>query len=208
VRQIEFYNSRLLIDAKLALEPRQETEILVEKIALKEHPKKIADICCGCGTIGIPLKLAFPRVELFLSDLSEDALGLARKNLKLNEIEATVLQGDLLGPLVEKGIRVDLLICNPPYVALTEVNLLDAKALTEPKMALFGGEDGLDFYRRLALELPRVLEDKARVYFEIGYNQGAALIALFQSPCYKNLIVENDYAGHNRFFSFVFELRA
>ncbi|MFZ4773402.1 MAG: N5-glutamine methyltransferase family protein [Chlamydiia bacterium] len=208
MKQIEFYHSRLFVDPKLALEPRLETEILVEKIALnhkKSPPKVLADICCGSGTIGIPLKIAFAETHVVMSDLSEDALGLLGKNLALNGVQVEVFQGDLLEPLIQNNIKVDLLVCNPPYVALNEVDLLDEEALKEPKMALFGGEDGLDFYRRLCSELPQVLNEGAFVYFEIGYNQGEALLPLFDRPFYHSQKVENDYAGHNRFFSLVFQ---
>ncbi|MBM3194440.1 MAG: peptide chain release factor N(5)-glutamine methyltransferase [Chlamydiae bacterium] len=208
MKEIEFYHSRLWTDPDYALEPRLETELLVEKIALrhkKNPPKDLADICCGCGTIGIPLKIALKDANVYFVDISSKALELLRKNLSHNDLVGEVFQGDLLDPLIQKQIKVDLLVCNPPYVATNEIDLLDANALKEPSIALFGGEDGLDFYRRLANDLPKVLKKGASVYFEIGFNQGKRLLELFDLPWYKNQRVENDYAGHNRFFSLVFE---
>jgi release factor glutamine methyltransferase len=208
MKEIEFYHSRLWTDPDYALEPRLETELLVEKIALRHKntpPKEFADICAGCGTIGIPLKIAFQTSKVYFVDISPKALELLRKNLSHNHLVAEVFQGDLLEPLIQQKIKVDLLVCNPPYVATHEVDLLDANALKEPSIALFGGEDGLDFYRRLGADLPKVLKKGASVYFEIGFNQGKKLLELFDLPYYKNQKVENDYAGHNRFFSLVFE---
>jgi release factor glutamine methyltransferase len=208
MKEIEFYHSRLLFDPQKCLVPRVETELLVEKIALfhkNNPPGSFADICCGCGTIGIPLSLVFKTSKPYFSDLSLDALEILKKNLALNEVQACVLHGDLLDPFIDKGIKVDLLVCNPPYVALDEVDFMDDEALKEPKMALFGGEDGLDFYRRLALDLPRVLKQKAFVYFEIGFRQGPKLLEIFSAPFYHHLKVEKDYSGHDRFFSLVFQ---
>jgi release factor glutamine methyltransferase len=208
VKQIDFYGACIAVDHARALEPRQETELLVEKIVLshkKSPPKRMLDLCCGSGAIGIALKLCFPNTMLFSSDLSQEALSLCRENIACNQIEAIVLQGDLLQPAIDQKLVFDLFVCNPPYVATNEVDLLDAVALQEPPMALFGGEDGLDFYRRLADELPRVLAPHAFIYFEIGYNQKDQVMKIFSKPCYKSLLVENDYAGHNRFFSLVFE---
>lgn len=208
MKEIEFYHSRLWTDPDYALEPRLETELLVEKIALchkNNPPKEFADICAGCGTIGIPLKIAFQTSKVYFVDISPKALELLRKNLSHNHLFGEVFQGDLLDPLIQQKIKVDLLVCNPPYVATNEIDLLDANALKEPSIALFGGEDGLEFYRRLAIDLPKVLKKGASVYFEIGFNQGKKLLELFDQPWYKNQKVENDYAGHNRFFSLVFE---
>ena len=208
MKEIEFYHSRLLVDSTKCLEPRLETELLVEKIALKHKknpPKSFADICSGCGTIGIPLSLVFKNSNGFFCDISLDALDILKKNLELNKVAAKVFHGDLLEPLIANKIKVDLLVCNPPYVALDEIDLLDENALKEPKIALFGGADGLDFYRRLALEMPRVLNQGAFVYFETGYRQGSSLLKIFDMPCYHNQKVENDYGGHNRFFSLVFQ---
>ena len=208
MKEIEFYHSRLLVDPQKCLIPRLETELLVEKIALhhkKNPPQSFADICCGCGTIGIPLSLVFKTSQPYFSDISHDALEILKKNLALNAVQAPVFQGDLLEPLIHKAIKVDLLVCNPPYVALDEVDFMDEEALKEPKIALFGGEDGLDFYRRLATDLPRVLKQGASVYFEIGFRQGSKLLEIFSAPFYHQLKVEKDYSGHDRFFSLVFQ---
>lgn len=208
MKEIEFYHSRLWTDPDYALEPRLETELLVEKIAIKhknQPPKVFADVCAGCGTIGIPLKIVFKESEVYFVDISTKALELLEKNISHNKIKGCVLQGDLLEPLIQQKIKVDLFVCNPPYVAINETDLLDEKAHKEPAIALFGGIDGLDFYRRLAAKLPKVLNKGAFVYFEIGYNQGDSLLMLFDQPWYRNQKVENDYAGHNRFFSLVFE---
>ncbi len=207
VGEVEFYHCRFDV-AKEVLIPRQETEQLVDKIVqelkkvdLKE--KVLWDVCTGSGCIGIALKKQFPELKVFLSDISPQALALALQNAKKNEVEVILEEGDLLTPF--KGQKCHFFVCNPPYVSDEEYLKLEPEVRDfEPKNALVAG-DGYDFYRRLAAGLPQHLHRGAKVWFEIGYNQGNYLKDLFRGEYWRNVKVERDYAGIDRFFSLEIE---
>ncbi|MFI5334029.1 MAG: peptide chain release factor N(5)-glutamine methyltransferase [Chlamydiales bacterium] len=192
-----------------ALIPRQESEILISKVVsiLKEKElkgKSALDLCTGSGCLGISLKKQCPDLEVFLSDLSPAALALARRNALQNNVDVAFLEGDLLDPFV--GKRADILLCNPPYISQEEYEGLDHEVRDfEPKEALLAGKTGLEFYARLAQQLPRFLNPSAKVFFEIGSLQGSRVQDLFHAPCWKEKRVEKDWAGHDRFFFLEFE---
>lgn len=206
--RIAFYGCNIGV-TKDVLIPRQETEILLDKVCsrlkkLDLDGKKAWDLCAGSGCLGIGLKKALPQLDVALSDISEKALRTARLNAEQNGAPVECLQGDLLVPYA--GRKADIILCNPPYVSIKEYHDLDVSVRGyEPKEALVGGEDGLLFYRRLSTELPAYLNPGALVFFEIGYKQGNAVQELFSSPCWRNICIEKDFAGHDRFFFLEFE---
>lgn len=189
--------------------PRQETEILVDKIAnsLSKHDlngKVLWDICCGSGCIGIALKKRFPQLKVTLSDISSAALDVARKNAEVNGVEVNFVEGDMLVPFI--GQEAHFLVCNPPYIAEHEFAKLDIEVRNhEPRLALIGGKSGLEFYERLAQDLKKVLVSNASVWFEMGSGQGSQLTQLFQGLPWRTCRVEQDWAGHDRFFFLEFE---
>jgi release factor glutamine methyltransferase len=184
VGEVEFYHCRFRVTPAVLI-PRPETEILVSKIVetMPGTPLEVWDICCGSGCIGIALKKARPQWKVTLSDISEEALKIARENAIKNGVDVTFLQGDLLEPF--RGKKSDILICNPPYVTEEEYAKLDLAF--EPKLALIGGTT---FYDRFSKE-----KLYGKVFFEIGAGMGPHLLHLF--PKGK---VEKDWAGHDRFF--------
>jgi release factor glutamine methyltransferase len=187
--------------------PRPETEILLEKaLAQIQDPegKKAWDLCCGSGCLGIALKKKLPELAVSLSDLSEEALQVARENGARNGVQVDFFQGDLLHPF--KGKKVDYVFCNPPYISEKEFSSLDPSVcLFEPKRALVAGPSGLEFYERLSQELPQYLNKGGMVFLEIGFSQGSAVEALFKAACWKAKRLEKDWAGHDRFFFLEFE---
>lgn len=201
--EVDLYNCKFLVN-KSVLIPRQETELLVDKIVqrlskLDLKKKSLWDMCCGSGCIGIALKKKFPELEITLSDFSQEALILARENAERNGVQVKILQGDLLQPF--KDQKTDFFVCNPPYVSEKEYVDLDREVRDfEPRIALVGGEKGTEFYERLARELPMYLFPSAQVMFEIGSNQGEALQRVFAALPWRNQTVEKDWAGHSRFF--------
>jgi release factor glutamine methyltransferase len=201
--QIEFYHCLFKVNPAVLI-PRQETEILVDKIVqqLKKQDlegKVLLDLCCGSGCIGIAIKKQFPSLTVILADFSAEAIELARQNARKNNVEVLCLEGDLLDPL--KGQKVNFCVCNPPYISEKEFAQLDLEVKSfEPRLALVGGVDGLEFYRRLSHDLPPCLSPHAQVWFEIGYLQGMEVEKLFQNAPWKKHRLENDWAGHNRFF--------
>ncbi len=205
---VEFFDCTFKVNQDVLI-PRQETEILVDQIATllaKEElaGKVLLDLCCGSGCIGIALKRRLPELHVILSDCSQKALALAKENAQANEVEVEFCEGDFLKPL--EGRQVDYLVCNPPYVSEKEFEVLEREVRDfEPKLALVAGNDGLDFYQRLAIELEGVLKAEARVWLEMGCQQGEAVSELFKSCSAKQMQVLQDWSGHDRFFFIEFE---
>lgn len=201
--QADFYHCQFNLNRNVLI-PRQETEILTDKIArcLEQQNlegKVLWDICCGSGCIGISLAKKFPQLKVELADLSPEALAVARENAALNGVDIPIHEGDLLNPF--KGKRADYIVCNPPYISEEEYKFLEKEVRDyEPRMALVSGATGIEYYQRLARELPSYLNPGAKGWMEIGTGQGKAVSALFDHPVWKNLKVEKDWAGHERFF--------
>ena len=144
----EFYGYEFDVDNTVLI-PRPETEELVENIILTydefmDHDVDTVDIGCGSGCIGITLKLEEPRMNVTLTDISHEAVLKAEANAKKLGADVSFLEGDMLKPL--KGRKFDILVSNPPYIPTNE-EIQDLVKDNEPWVALFGGEDGLKFYR-------------------------------------------------------------
>ncbi len=204
--------------------PRQDTELLAERALeiLRESRKpapRVLDLCCGSGCIGISLARLHPGTQVVLSDLSEEALAVAKKNAERNNVSEQLrfAQGDLFNARLEDGSPLsgpfDLICCNPPYVPSGEIGRLMPEVKDhEPAMALDGGADGLDFYRRLARELnplasPRTRGEAARsagrgrpatILLEIGCEQGEAVRNIFETALPCTVTILKDLAGLDR----------
>ena len=165
---------------------------------------KILDLCTGSGCIGISVAKHLPYQELLLVDLSEKALAMAKKNAEKHLGEnVTLLQSDLLTGV--QGKKFSLLLSNPPYIVSRVIPGLEREVSEyEPKMALDGGEDGLVFYRRIAKEAKAVLLPGARLYLEIGYDQGESVKDIFQKEGYEAVEVFPDLAGNPRVLRGIF----
>jgi len=182
--------------------PRVETEELIEWIVQKENrrPRWFMDLGTGSGAIGIALARAHPEATIVASDKSERALDVARRNARTHRVLDRILfyQADFLDGLDELVDPVEVVVCNPPYVGENERQEVSPATLRyEPEMALFGGPDGLDFYRK-TLEHRSLLRGK-RVYFEFGLEQKERLEELF-SPV-GAVAFKRDMYGHWRFLS-------
>lgn len=200
---LDFYvNENVLI-------PRADTECLVD-LVLEDYAelakqagktyaeKRILDLCTGSGCIGISVAKHLPYQELLLVDLSEKALAVAKKNAEKHlGGNVRLLQSDLLTAV--QGKRFSLLLSNPPYIVSRVIPGLEREVSEyEPKMALDGGEDGLLFYRRIAKEAKAVLLPGARLYLEIGYDQGESVKDIFQKEGYEEVEVFSDLSGNPR----------
>ena len=164
----------------------------------------ILDLCTGSGCIGISVAKHLPYQELLLVDLSEKALAVAKKNAEKHLGEnVTLLQSDLLTEV--RGKKFSLLLSNPPYIVSRVIPGLDREVSEyEPKLALDGGEDGLVFYRRIAKEAKAVLLPGARLYLEIGYDQGESVKDIFQKEGYEAVKVFPDLSGNPRVLRGIF----
>ena len=196
--EVEFLGCRIQV-TKNVLIPRQETEILADRI-LKELPStpvEIWDVCTGSGCIGIALKKKRPDCKVILSDISTEALAVARENAHQNGVDVELLQGDLLKPF--QG-NADIIVCNPPYISEKDFTQLDREVREwEPKTALVGGPSGYEVYEKLAAELPRYLKPSGKVYFEIGTGMGNQVKNLFQSSFWKSQEITQDWSSHDRY---------
>lgn len=209
VEEVEFFGVQLCVSPAVLI-PRQETEILASKVAECIEAKGINgkqpaaqecvlwDLCCGSGALGLSLKKKFPFLEVVLSDLSKEAVEVARRNALRNQLQVTIYQGDLFSPF--HGKKADFILCNPPYVSTDEWEELDASVKHfEPKMALDGGVDGLAFYRRLK-EGVSFLNPRGVLYLEIGHQQGDSVSQIFSSEVHVKKKLEKDWSGRDRFF--------
>lgn len=201
--KVGFYGLDLMVTSDVLI-PRPETEILVDRAASvigKEEVrgKVLWDICSGSGCIGLSVKKKFPDLDVCLSDLSPAAVRLAQKNAQDHQLEVVLRQGDLLAPF--EGEKADYIFCNPPYISMQEYEELSFSVRGfEPKMALVGGFSGLEFYERLALQLPQYTNPGAKVFLEIGYLQGKAINQIFSDPCWVSKRLEQDWSSKDRFF--------
>jgi release factor glutamine methyltransferase len=182
----EFYGRDFFVREGVLI-PRPETEILIEEICKRKgmflRPPIIADVGTGSGAIAVTLALEWPEAQVWAIDLSPDALTIARENAERLGANVSFLQGDLLEPLRQTGLRVDLLVSNPPYIPSEEVSRLDREVRCfEPLLALDGGEDGLAPYRRMTDRLPQVIREDgpALVAFEVGIHQAEAVAQMIE----------------------------
>ena len=159
----------------------------------------LLDLCSGSGCIGIACKKRFPLLQVISVDLSKDAIELALENSRINKTDIRFIHGDFLASLAR--IKADFVICNPPYLSDNEyLNVQPSVHHFEPKMALVGGEKGVEYYQRMASELPAFLNPKAKVFLEIGFSQKSMIENIFLTPHWKILSVQKDWSGQDRFF--------
>ncbi len=184
--------------------PRPDTETLVEYI-LNIYPKdsnlRILDVCTGPGTILLSLLHYLPSSSGVGVDISADALSLAKQNAESfgqgNRIR--FMESDMFSALAGEQEQFDLIVSNPPYIRTGDAKMLTQDVLNEPHIALFGGVDGLDFYRILAEGCSDYLKAKGRIVFEVGYDQADAVKNLLQDTNhYSNIQFLADLGGHNR----------
>lgn len=199
-----FYGRDIIVNEHVLI-PRQETEELVENILYniddyfeKYEEIKVADIGSGSGAIAITLDLEEVRTKVYGVDISSDAVITACDNNDKHNADVTFYTGDLLEPLIKNNIIVDVLVSNPPYIP-NQQPLESVVVDHEPHIALFGGEDGADFYRRILKDAHKVIGHRALIAFEIGYDQKQLLekevIKYFPNAYYEFL---NDLRGKNR----------
>lgn len=178
-----FYGYKFTVNEHVLI-PRPETEELVANI-LAGYDEFFADsedvvavdVGTGSGAIAIAVKKEEPAISMMGTDISKEAIQVANQNAQANKASVPFMVGDMLEPLMERNLKVDILISNPPYIPSDEE--MEATVVEhEPHVALFGGEDGLKFYRIIFENCKRVLKDRAMMAFEMGWNQREAMEAL------------------------------
>ncbi|MBP5739242.1 MAG: peptide chain release factor N(5)-glutamine methyltransferase [Abditibacteriota bacterium] len=176
------------------LVPRQETELLVDA-ALDALAGKdtLLDLCCGSGAIGIAVAEHAPGVRVYASDISDVAVNLSKENgSRFDNYE--VRKGDLFAPF--EGMTFDVIVSNPPYIPTSDLDMLQPEvAEHEPRTALDGGFDGLDFYGRIFAEGPKYLASDGALILEIGVGQSAEVAEIARLAGADSVTVTDDYGG-------------
>lgn len=184
--------------------PRPDTEILVEHvidIAKANSAKNICDVCCGSGAIGISLSCFLGNVQVSCCDLSETAIKVTEENAKrlIPAGRIKVIKSDLLKFAIEEKADFDIIVSNPPYIKEEVIQtLMEDVRNYEPHMALSGGEDGLDFYRKIIVQSLELLKTGGVLAFEIGHDQGSQVKTLMEENAYGNVEIFKDLAGFDR----------
>ena len=193
----EYFYDRKFKVTKDVLSPRMETEELIYKVieyikSINKNNIKILDLCTGSGIIGITLRkeLESKSLEVVASDISEEALKVAKENAIMNEAEVKFIQSDIFEHINEK---FDIIVSNPPYIAYNDKITMEDNVLNyDPHLALFAEEDGMYFYREIVENAKEYLEEDGIVFFEIGYDQREKILKLaneneFKAEVYKDI---------------------
>lgn len=175
--------------------PRAETEQLCEIVVTEigDRPVKVLDLCTGSGCIAIALAKKL-NAHVLATDISEESVAIARQNALANLASVDFVVGDMFEKV--KG-KFDVIVTNPPYISATEYKTLPKSVVNfEPKIALLGGEDGLDFYRIIAKNAKKFLNPGGIIFMEVGDTQADSVAALFSDF---DCEIVADYFGFNRF---------
>ena len=192
----EFFGRKFFVGEGVLI-PRPETELLCEtvlKYFSRSMPPKIVDLCSGTGCIAITLAKELSGAAVTAVELHEGAFKFLEKNNEYHEKPVTALKGDALVPFG----TFDCIVSNPPYITAEEMQELQKEVTFEPETALFGGSDGLDFYRAIAKNWFDHLTESGLIAFEIGDTQGEAVKNILLENGYKNAVILKDYEGRDR----------
>ena len=203
LKECEFMGIDFYVEEGVLI-PRGDTEILVDEVLKhinKDDKKEVCDLCCGSGAIGIALASLRENIHVDLIDYypipeKVTLINIEKHNLKER---AEFIKSDLLDQPILQNKKYDILVSNPPYIEDSEIEkLMDDVQKYEPHTALKGGEDGLDFYKKIVEKSSMVLKKNGILAFEIGYNQGEAVKKLMEDNNYINVKVVKDLAGLDR----------
>lgn len=177
-----FYGYRMIVNKEVLI-PRPETEELVGYVLQKYddvfdgQKVDVVDVGTGSGAVAVALVKEEPNMSVYATDISETALEVAVQNAKNNDANVTFYLGDMLQPLIERNLKFDILVSNPPYIPEDEYVESIVKD-NEPHVALFGGVDGMYFYDVILSNASKILNEKNIIAFEHSYNKGEQMIAL------------------------------
>ena len=182
--------------------PRPDTEVLVEEVIKLGKEKRnpvILDLCTGSGAIAVSIAKYLPNAKVYASDISSGALEVAKINAKNNDVADRIefIQSDLFEKM--KGMKFDIIVTKPPYIRTSVIKNLDAEVQKEPIIALDGGKDGLEFYRKIAEEAYPHLKFESYLCFEIGYDQKEEVTEIIKNEkTYSGTYSKKDLYGNDR----------
>ena len=197
----EFMKMNFFVNEDVLI-PRADTETLVEEvieITKRLTRPKILDLCTGSGAIAISIAKYTNNSLLYASDISKNALEIAKKNAKANNVEKKIefIESDLFENIPQT--KFDIIVTNPPYIKRDEISKLDREVQNEPKVALDGGIDGLDFYRKISGKAYDYLKYNGYLCMEIGYDQkDLVLDILAYEKRYSDTYSKKDLYGNDR----------
>ena len=205
-KEQEFMNLKFYVDENVLI-PQPDTEILVEEAIKKinqineKKDIKVLDLCTGSGAIAVSIKKYADNlkknVEVYASDISDDAIKIAYKNAKMNNVEINFILSDMFQEIKEKDF--DIILSNPPYIETKIIDTLSKEVQNEPHIALNGGEDGLKFYRIIAENGYNYLNKNGSILLEIGYNQKKKVIQIFEdAKKYSEIKNKKDLSNNDR----------
>ena len=193
----EFLGLKILFSPH-TLSPRQETEIMTDEIIADNRNRpnlRVLDMCSGSGCIGLALSKHL-NADVTLVDISEDAIKMSEKNASINDTRVNFVNSDMFESVQGK---FDIIVSNPPYLTTADLSNLEIEVSKyDPELALDGGEDGLDFYRKLSAQMSEYLVDGGLVYLEFGIYQAEDIVKLLE-PYFEDIIVKKDYSGIDRY---------
>ena len=197
----EFYSLNFKV-GKGVLIPRADSELLVD-LALEslsgETEKTVFDLCSGSGALGIAVANNCPGAKVILVEKSRKAFKYLKQNLAANPANTTAVLADIFK--WKPNSLADVVICNPPYITKKEMAELQSEVKKEPTAALYGGEDGLKFYRFLITNAKRFLKPNGKMLVEIGYKQAEDVVALYKAAGFEQIEVKKDLGGNDRVVS-------
>ena len=199
-----FYGLTLHVTPDVLI-PRDDTvavtSLAIQKALFLQQGPRILDLCCGSGCIGLAIASRVKDARVTLADISKDALAVAKKNITLNKLSSRVscVQADALSPAPGFLGKFDMIVSNPPYITGPEMaELPDSVKLFEPQLALFGGRDGLDFYRSIAVNYARALKPGGYLALEFGMGQGDDVCRILKENGYTILERTKDFNDRER----------
>lgn len=185
---------------KHVLVPRPETELLVEFVLEKSDEKDLCvlDMCTGSGAIGIALAKYRSNWQITSTDISAEALAVARENADTQQVAAQInfVQSDMFKNL--PVVKYDIIVANPPYIPLSDKAKLAPEVLCEPHTALFAQDEGLYFYKIIASQAGLYLSEAGAIFLEYGIEQAQAIVDIFKAQGYSQFEIRKDYAGIDR----------
>lgn len=208
----EFYGLPFKV-GKGVLIPRPDTEVLVETVLdrfmkLGKLDPEIVDLCSGSGCIAVAIQKNLPKSKVTAVELSSDAFPYLTDNIRRNGVNVKIMKGDVLnGELLNNFAdpedhgefrKIDCIVSNPPYLTEKEMGELSPEVKCEPETALYGGADGLKFYRVIACLWKEILREGGLLAFEIGYEQGEAVSDILEKSGYTDIKVIKDLGGNDR----------
>lgn len=203
LEQCEFMGMNFFIKEGVLI-PRPDTEILVEKVLgiIKEKKfQNICDVCCGSGAIGLSIAMLAKETNVICSDISNKAKEVTEENIKRFNLQkrATFIESDLLDFAIKKNYKFNMIVSNPPYIEEKVIpTLMEDVKEYEPYIALCGGKDGLDFYRKITMQSKKILDKEGILAFEIGYNQRQEVENILKENGFEEIVSLKDLAGLDR----------